>query len=110
MLILTLTPTLIVTLDHLLDPEVVHFPSRLFSGSTVLFLNFGNQLVSAAFDFTPVIIGELAPLGLHISLPILEMSLNSLEVHQQTSGLNFRGPLELLHLPCTLLDVLNDRC
>src|SRR5689334_12477679 len=61
---------------------VVDFLLRLILGVTVALLQAAFELILLAVDDIEVVVGELAPLLLHLALDLLPVSFNAIPIHR----------------------------
>src|SRR5262245_2842425 len=76
---------------------VVDVPADLILGQTVALLDLAFELIPATRDDVEIIVGELAPLLLHLPFDLLPISLHAIPVHFEcTSNSSFAGKTRVL--------------
>src|SRR5262245_39936888 len=71
---------------------VVDVLAHLILGQTVALLDFALELIAAAIDDIEIVVGELAPLLLHLPFDLFPISLHAIPVHfERTSCSSFTG-------------------
>src|SRR5262245_12590438 len=76
---------------------VVDVLADLILGQTVALLDLALELIPAAGDDVEIIVGELAPLLLHLPFHLLPISLHAIPVHFEcTSNSSFAGKTQVL--------------